>query len=308
VQGWFFYTVDLEITNLCRQDCAFCPRQAISRGRGVMPAGMFERVAERLLLESAQVTLSGMGDPLLHPEWERFVRHYRGRGGEIGVQVSAASLNRRKVELLVEAAPSFINLSLPSLAPEILSQLLPGRDPAEIVELALLLVEKCRRHVPLSIIGLRTALEQSGEQAAFARFWRNRKVPVRVFDCHSRGGNLKDERLLGQRRPTGIDRPCGLFARHAFITCRGELLACCHDLNGETRLGDFARQELSELVARKAELAGRVPPFELCRRCDEPLRLLPLPEGPPPGNRRQRARYLRFLKSFSGRDEEVNKA
>lgn len=300
MQGWSFYTVDLEISNLCRQACAFCPREAISRGRGLMPDALFERVAEGLLGASAQVTLSGMGDPLSHPEWERFVRHYRARGGRIGIQVSAASLNRPRVEQLVQAAPSFINLSLPSLSAGILARLLPGRDPAEVVELGLLLIERCRRHVPLSIIGIRTGLEQQDERDAFVRFWKQKKVPLRVFDCHSRGGNLRDERLLGERRPTGLDRPCGLFARHAFISCRGELLACCHDLSGETRLGDLQREEIPLLAARKARLATRVPPFELCRRCDEPLRLLPLPEKPPPGNRRQRTRYLRSMKSFCG--------
>jgi hypothetical protein len=56
---------------------------------------------------------------------------------------------------------------------------------------------------------------------------------------------------------------------------------------------------MAELVARKRALVDRVPPFELCRGCDEPLRLLPPPEGPPPKNRREMSRYLRLLKKFS---------
>ncbi len=295
---WPFYTVDLEITNRCEQACAFCPRRALTRERGAMPADRFETVAERLLESGAQVTLSGMGDPLSHPEWERFVRRYRARSGEMGLQVSAASLSPDKVERLVAAAPSFINLSLPSTSADTLKQLLPGCDPDELLRLALLLAERCRRRLPLSVVALRTGLETETEQAGTARFWKQRQVPVRLFDCHSRGGNLTDERLLGRRRSVGLGRPCGLFARHAFVTWQGELLACCHDLSGETRLGDLCREPIEQLAGRKRALTGRVPPFELCRRCDELLRLLPLPAGDPPADRRQRSRYLRSLKRF----------
>ena len=295
---WPFFTVDLEISNLCRHACAFCPREAISRERGCMPGNLFERLSARLLESGAQVTLSGMGDPLSHPEWERFVRGYRERGGEMGVQVSAASLSSERTERLVAAAPSFINLSLPSTSAETLRQLLPGCDPDELLQTALRLAERCRRHLPLSIIVLRTGLETEAEQASTVSFWKQRKVQVRLFDCHSRGGNLIGERLLGRGRSIGLDRPCGLFARHAFVTWQGQLLACCHDLGGETRLGDLAREAIELLAERKRERSGLVPPFELCRDCDEPLRFLPLPEGAPPVDRRQRSRYLRRLKSF----------
>ena len=297
---WPFFTVDLEISNLCRQACAFCPREAISRQRGLMPAELFETVAGRLLESGAQVTLSGLGDPLSHPEWDHFLQSYRARGGEMGVQVSAASLSPEEVERLIAAEPSFINLSLPSSSYGTLRRLLPGRDPAELLRLALLLAERCRRRVPLSIIGLRTGIETEAEQAGTVSFWRQRKVPVRLFDCHSRGGNLRERRLLGRSRSTGLDRSCGLFARHAFITWQGQLLACCQDLAGSTRLGDLERDSIELLADRKRALTGRVPPFELCRGCDEPLRLLPLPQGPPPADRRQRSRYLRSLKSFTG--------
>jgi hypothetical protein len=299
VQDWLFYTVDLEITNRCGQACAFCPRQAIYRDRGEMPVDVFETVAASLLQTSAQVTLSGMGDPLEHPQWESFLRHYRARGGTMGMQVSAASLDRGRVEQLVRAAPSFINLSLPAVSADTLGRLLPGCDPQQVMEQALLLVERCRRHVPLSIIGVRTALQPEDEPNGFLDFWRARKTPVRIFDCHSRGGNLEDERLLGKGRTPGLEQPCGLFARHAFITWQGELLACCHDLGAETRLGDLCRDGIGELAARKSALVDRVPPFELCRSCDEPLRLLPLPDGPAPRTRREISRYLRFLNKFS---------
>jgi len=151
--------------------------------------------------------------------------------------------------------------------------------------------------VPVTIIGTRTALEQAeGMEEEFVRFWKERGASARIFPCHSRGGNLHDTDLLTRAASPGLTSPCGLFARHAFIAWEGDLLACCHDLAGETRIGNLACEELADLAARKAQLARAVPPFDLCHRCDEALRLLPLPEGTPPRGRRARARYFRAIR------------
>ncbi|MBN1419582.1 MAG: radical SAM protein [Planctomycetes bacterium] len=294
---WGFLTCDLEITNACGAGCAICPREAIRRPIGRMDAALFRTIADRLLAADARITLSGMGDPLAHPAWEAFIRSVRDRGGSLGIQVSAASLDPGAIARLVAARPSFINLSVPSIRPAVLARILTRRDPGDLIEAAERLVDACRDRVPVAIIGIRTALEPGeGMEEEFERFWKDRGVAARVFPCHSRGGNLRDPDVLATTAPPGLNAPCGLLARHAFVTWEGDLLACCHDLAGETRIGNLAREELAELAERKAKLAARVPPFDLCRRCDEALRLLPLPAGSPPRGRHARARYFRGIR------------
>jgi hypothetical protein len=256
---------------------------------------VFRAVADKLLEASAQITLSGMGDPLLHPRWETMIRSLRYQGGTVGIQVSAAALDEETIARMVDAAPSFINLSVPSTRRETLARLLPGSDPSRINDTPRRLLDAVRGRIPVTIIGIRTALEDPGMARRFTRYWKERGLAARVADCHSRGGNLSDETLLAPSRRTGLQAPCGLLARHAFVTWQGELLACCHDLTGETVLGNLVRDELSTLVERKERVADRLPPFELCNRCDEPLRRLPLPEGLPPETSRETSRYLRSL-------------
>jgi hypothetical protein len=298
-RSWHFFTVDLEITNICAGHCAFCPREAITRPSGAMDDELFQTVAGKLLQRSAQITLSGMGDPLSHPRWESFIGYFREQGGKAGLQVGCASLDQGTIERLVAAGPAFINLSLPSLSHEPLRRLLPGRQPGELIALGKRLAERCRGRIPLTVIGMGTALDDPTTNKEFIDFWKREGVAARVFPCHGRGGHFTDREILGKNRP-GLNRPCGLLARHGFITWQGQLLACCHDLSGETAMGSLAGEAFEGIAERKAAATKRRPPFALCRRCDEPLRDLPLPDDDPPATARQRARYFRQLGRWVG--------
>jgi hypothetical protein len=118
-------------------------------------------------------------------------------------------------------------------------------------------------------------------------------VRAGMTDCHGRGGNLAASDLYVPRDRGLPSGRCGLFAFHTFVTWQGDVLACCHDLTGETRLGNLPEEGVQEIGNRKAETikVGRM--FELCGRCDEPLRHCAVPVGPRPTNRKARRRFFR---------------
>jgi hypothetical protein len=57
----------IENTNLCNADCVICPRETLSRKRGFMDFGLFEKIIKEASSESHKpVThLHGFGEPLL---------------------------------------------------------------------------------------------------------------------------------------------------------------------------------------------------------------------------------------------------
>jgi len=208
------------------------------------------------------------------------------------------ALTESRIEQLVATAPQFIDLSLPSLQPTVAQRLLPGHELTHLVVMAEKLVTLCAGRIPVTVIGLRTSLDSPGAAAQFKEFWRDRRARSRLLRCHSRGGHFQDQRILMPTPDRGLQRACGLFARHAFITWKGDLLACCHDLTGQTRLGNVTTEQLSELNARKAQRLAQLPHFELCEHCDEPLRRVPLPTEEPPRSPQARQRYFRWLGQF----------
>jgi hypothetical protein len=293
LHDWSFVSVDLELTNLCENRCAVCPREALVRPRGVMDPQTFSEIARALGEQKSLVSFSGMGDPLLHPLLFDFCRELKGRGADVYVLANVGSLARyADPESLVLAGPNSIAVSFPSSRKEVFHRLCPGVSFEQALEATRTLIRLARGRVSIRVSGIRTRIN-TDEGADFVRFWKTEGVRADLADCHSRGGNLVDSDLY---IPCNVGLPsgrCGLFAFHTFVTWQGDVLACCHDLAGETRLGNLLEEGPEEIGKRKAEILKEGRMFELCSRCDEPLRHCAVPAGPRPTNRRARRRFFR---------------
>ena len=121
-----------------------------------------------------------------------------------------------------------------------------------------------------------SAVETSRNQAAlagFVEFWRARGAIAGVVPCHSRGGTIV---ALRPRATTPSAPRCGLFNTRSFVSWDGRILACCHDVDGATEVGDVARDDAQAIIGRKLEVMRRGDWFPVCATCDEPARLTTL--------------------------------
>jgi hypothetical protein len=113
--------------------------------------------------------------------------------------------------------------------------------------------------------------------------------------CHGRGGNLRNSDVY-KLKSFGLDSGrCGLFQFHTFVTWEAEVLACCHDLTGATRIGNLIDDDVSVIAERKQNILKSSMPFPVCRQCDELLRRCPPPHGPPPKSRKERIEFFRSI-------------
>ncbi len=293
---WSFVSVDLELTNLCENRCALCPRCALVRPGGFMDQQAFRETARILGEQKSLVSLSGLGDPLVHPLLIDFCRELGGRGADVCVLMNAGSLARyADPEALVLAGPNAISVSFPSSRKEIFQKLCPGVSFEGALDAARTLIRSARGRVPVRVFGIRTRIN-GDEGADFVRFWKVEGVQAAMADCHGRGGNLPASDLYLPRDPGLPSGRCGLFAFHTFITWQADVLACCHDLTGATRLGNLLEHGPRGIARRKREILEKGSMFDLCRRCDEPLRLCAVPRGPRPSTRKARRRFFGGLK------------
>lgn len=303
---WGFLSVDLELTNLCENRCAVCPREAMVRPRGLMETHTFLEIARVLGEQKSLVSLSGMGDPLRHPHAVDFCRELRQRGADVAVLVNAGSLvGYAALEDLVRARPNSIVVSFPSTRKEVFRRLCPQASFEQTLGATRILARLARGRVHLRVSGILTGIN-TDEKADFSRFWKAEGVRAGMSECHGRGGKLPPSDLYvpGHRGLPSSGR-CGLFAFHTFLTWQGEVLACCHDLTGETRLGSLLEEGAQDIGNRKAGILRAGKMFELCSRCDEPLRHCEVPVGPRPIGRKARRRFFRSLKA--GRQKHDDK-
>ncbi|MBI4317616.1 MAG: radical SAM protein [Chloroflexi bacterium] len=116
---------NIQVSNRCNFDCIMCPYHSrlageVDRfGTGLMDTA----VAARVLKGAARigvdvVTLSGKGEPLLHPELGQIVRMARSYGLRPEVFTNGSLLTQRRMEELIEAGLYRLRVSLVGASPE----------------------------------------------------------------------------------------------------------------------------------------------------------------------------------------------
>ena len=291
---WTFVSVDMELTNQCGSECLMCPRDAITRPKGMMSEEVFNTVSDKLIREGSLITFSGMGDPLSHSKVFEWIADIRKKNGDAGIVINPASLHERIPQRLIESRPNSITISFPSTQKEVFEKLCPTIPFEDALKRTRELVDLSRGNVGVRIAGIKAEINNN-ESEGFVSFWRELNVSADMTACHGRGGNLKDSDIYGPKTFGLSSGRCGLFQFHTFVTWEAEVLACCHDLTGATRIGNLAHDAVTAIADRKRDILKSSMPFPVCRQCDEPLRLSSSPQGPPPNSRKKRRIFFRSI-------------
>jgi len=273
-----FLSVDIEVTNLCNTCCSICPREQIEREKGTMSSYTVETIIDGLSGYKPYITISGMGDPLLHPQLPEIVDRFKAAGHNIGVVLNIASIigcRDNKILSLIEASPNHITISIPSINPMFIRRIYNDRvTQTQIIDRVKWLREVVKNGITLRISSLITENSES-DDSTLRELSEDLKIMLWLSPIHSRGGNLNESEFY-KPKVVKQNAHCNLFVFHTFIDFKGRILSCCHDLKGDTEFANIS-DGIEEILLRKEEILRRVPPFMLCNRCDEPLRFVRLP-------------------------------
>lgn len=112
------HELQLEVTNRCNLDCHMCPRLTLLKVPEVdMAWETFTKVLDRLEEEPESITLTGWGEPLMHPRIFDFIAeiHRRFPGCDVGFTTNAHLLTNAMIERVLAARVSRVNVSLEEL-------------------------------------------------------------------------------------------------------------------------------------------------------------------------------------------------
>lgn len=289
---WAFFSIDVELTTACERCCAYCPRN-IRRPTGEMSESTWNRILSEAQKTGSRLAFSGMGDPLGHPQWQPWLVQAREAKIRSGIVIPGGSLSQIVSEKLIQARPSFVEVSCPTLRPTLYQQLQPHDELSAVIDQLRWLRRAGGERFPVVVVGLLTRFNQD-EEPEFQKFWNDLGIQARMFPCHRRGHHLSRTDLATASPVEAFG--CGLMARHSFITWSGDVLACCHDLDGSTSHGNVKHESFLEIGQRRMTYAVAEAPFLLCDDCDEFRRQWPLPTDEPfPTTASARTRAMRRL-------------
>lgn len=83
--------IQIEITNRCNYTCGMCPRESFNLPEKDIPFDLFQKIIDRLELPY-NITLTGWGEPLLHPALMDMIVYTKGKGHNVGVTTNGLLL------------------------------------------------------------------------------------------------------------------------------------------------------------------------------------------------------------------------
>lgn len=269
----------LEITNVCNLCCSFC--HGTKRPPRFITEEEFVLAAQRLRPFADYLYFHLMGEPLLHPQLDRFFEVSGNLGFKVIITTNGTLLEEKGDVLLSAAALHKVSISLHCY---------------EVNAMGLSLDEYLRRCFDFC--------EKAAEKGKYGvmRLWNiggEDKLNGRIFEAlHRRfsgvwkeiysGFRLADKIYLewGERfdwpdvegAPVGESRTCYGLRDQIGVLCDGTVVPCCLDAEGAIPLGNIFETDLQTVLASprgvrlKEGFERRCVSEELCRRCSYGIR------------------------------------
>ncbi len=268
-----FNKIYLEISNVCNLRCAFCP--GTKRQPKIMSEAGFSALLPKLRPWTDFLYFHLMGEPLCHPDLERFL-HLAGEAGfKVILTTNGTLLGKHQDMLLHSPALHKVNISLHAfeandLAVPFAEYLRSCFAFGQAAEGEKLVVYRLWNSGGAD---LRNDEILAAMKAAFPGPWkegrRGTRIGERVFLEHGDKFDWPDLSAID-----GGDRVlCYGLRDQIGVLCDGTVVPCCLDHEGDIALGNLFESDLDAILAtEKAQAICRgfqngKAVEELCRKC-----------------------------------------
>jgi uncharacterized Fe-S cluster-containing radical SAM superfamily protein len=274
-------TILIENTNGCNARCVMCPRETLTRKRGFMEFGLFEKIIGEVsnARRTPVVHLHGFGEPLLDESLPERIALAKARGIKHTYLVTNASLlfpeTSRKI---VNAGLDTMKISFYGADEESYRATMKGLDfkvaLRNIGEFARIR-KALKKRTPKLILQYLPQEVNEAKTKEFRSLWRS-VLDKKAGDClncsslHNYGGGRAYNRL-GEKIVSVCFYPWTALS----VLCDGRAVTCCMDYNGVQDVGDLNFQSVGEIWNGPALSAIRkkfgkldYSGFPTCLRCD----------------------------------------
>lgn len=242
---------DVELTTACNKHCYICPRDKLIRKSGIMTRESFDVLCSWLPKE-CDVFFAGLGEPLLHPCCEDFVRCLNQSGRGTSIMTNGLLLTEEKIGKLFEAGLEKLQISI-----------IQKTDLNKIYRFIRIIPEKYKSRIVFNIIKEPAEMPPLETLTAFQKSgWR-----FCIKNIHNRGGLLFDAEYRGNYVT------CATFFCDTFINADGNIHACSNDVNGVYTIGSIQNMSFEKLLEYKKRFLGNCQVCPICAHCTDEYRI-----------------------------------
>ncbi len=268
-----FNKIYLEISNVCNLKCNFCP--GTKRSRRIMTEAEFSSLLPKLRPWSDFLYFHLMGEPLCHPQLERFLQLAGDAGFRVILTTNGTLLKKQEAVLLRSPALHKVNISLHAFEANDLSM--------PFTEYLTQCFDFGKAAIGEKLVVYRLwnsggADERNAEileamEAAFPKPWKVERKGTRIGDrVYLEYGDKFDWPDLSAE--DGGDQVfCYGLRDQIGVLCDGTVVPCCLDHEGDLVLGNLFEESMEEILDKPRSRAiyegfgNKKAAEELCRKC-----------------------------------------
>lgn len=253
-QSTFPKVLNIETTNVCNLKCPMCPRTTLMDRPAVhMEMATFEKIVEEAAIYGVgAVWLHVFGEPILHPNIGEMIRLLKKHDNikNVGLSSNCNLLTEERSRIILEAGLDRIILSLDAVDKMTYKRVRGGAYDKAVRNVKTFLETRRQLKAPTTVqISCIDMQLNHDEVAAFQEQWagllqEGEEVMIKPFTNF--GGTIT-EISAGAQSSTEELVPCRKLWTAMTILSKGEVVACCYDVNGELPVGNLANATLAEI-------------------------------------------------------------
>jgi len=267
---------------VCNLDCAFCP--GTSRKAGFMDLAMFEKILNDVKPFSRFLFFHVMGEPLLHPEIDKFLDISDKYGFKVNITTNGTVIEEAKGKILGKPALRLVNFSLHILDEK------EEKEADEYLKNVFAFIDDVKGTGTIVCLRLWNIEQKEKRKAARNEYVlnvikRQFKLEADIEENPTDSNGIKIAENVYVNQATCFDWPdinindlsdkgfCLGLRDQAAILVDGTVVPCCLDSEGAMALGNINKKPFSEIIEgpRAKEIykgfSERKAVEALCRKC-----------------------------------------
>lgn len=263
-----FHKVNIEISNICNLQCSFCPE--VIRTKKLMEESLFEKVIREVAPLTEQVCFHLMGEPLLHPQLERFLEICSREKVPVNLVSNGVLLTQKRETLLLHPVVRQVNFSLHSF-----NDNYPEKDFREYLYRIFDFTERAFLERPDLYLNYRLWNLPETDEIENPSLKKNLQMLKEIenrFQVDLESGIRKNFDVRMQKSYhvknrlylhfdtefvwPSLDLPligtrgtCKGLINHFGVLADGTVVPCCLDKEGQIPLGDAGKEAISAILA-----------------------------------------------------------
>ncbi|MDZ4677467.1 MAG: radical SAM/SPASM domain-containing protein [Oligoflexia bacterium] len=254
-----FQKVYIEISNVCNLQCEFCPE--VIRDKKFMDEELFTKIIKGIAPLTSSVCFHLMGEPMVHPEFGRYIEICAGENIDVQITSNGVLLNEKRSAFLLNPTVKQVNFSVHSFEANF-----PGKDISQYLTKIFAFTQEAFEKRPDLYINYRLwNLQDSTDHSLTNKIvYEKIKEAFNIeFDSTVDVGIKKSVKLLNrlylhfdsrfqwpnQNHPKRQTKGhCYGLTSHMGILADGTVVPCCLDKEGVIALGNCRSQNILEIL------------------------------------------------------------